>query len=103
MNKLKTICLATFLTFVWGCGTNFYDFLVISKEENELMVLEESRNALDDLDYNRAVRLLEDLEEDSNERRLLLAAAYLGRNSVDLWSIIKSTILSDSIDFPPSF
>lgn len=97
---MKSLRLGMFLLlacYLFGCGTNFYGFLVFTKEENELMVLEEARGALDDLDYDRAVRLLEDLEDDSNERRFLLAAAYLGRDDVDLWSIIKNTILSDDV------
>lgn len=93
----KIILILTTTYWISGCGTNFYGFLVFTKDDTEIMVLEEARNDLDNKKYTKAANRLDKLEEDSNEKSLLLASAHIGSSGLDLWSIIKNVIQDESI------
>ncbi len=70
-----------------GCGFNIASYLV--NKDSEKYQLEQARTLMDQGEYGDALDILSDMDADSNERRLLLAAARLGDASLDIWSIIK--------------
>ena len=96
MSKLRIITLLIIALSFLSCGTNFYSFLVVTKDSSEVMVLEEARNDLDDKNYTDAINRLEELDEDSNEKYLLLASAHIGASGLDLWTLIRGVIEDDS-------
>lgn len=109
MRKTKFISsdlLSTLVAFAAGllflvatsCGTNLWDGIAPGKEEKKVKV-EQAKVLMDKKDYSGAKDILDDLQSDSdtdsNDVRLLLAAAILGDTGLDVWSII-STILDSS-------
>ena len=82
-----------------GCGFNFYEPFAPGKDEDKAKV-ERAKVMMDDKDYGGARKLLEPMQEDSvsdsNDVRLLLAAAILGETGLDIWSIISNLLDSTS-------
>jgi len=60
--------------------------------------LEAARVSMDNRDYAGAVATLEDMDDDSNERRKLLAAARLGDAGLDIWEILQDVLSGASTD-----
>jgi hypothetical protein len=62
--------------------------------------VEQAKVHLDNKEYKEAIEILdkmaEDQKQDSNEVRLLLAAANLGVSGLDIWSIIGSVLEESS-------
>lgn len=104
--RLWAVVLAA-LSFVMysSCGDdefNLYSALGakdLALQSNEQAKLEEARVHIDKEEYAEANKILQGLmekeETDSNEARLLYAAAMLGDAGLDVWSII-SEILDDT-------
>jgi hypothetical protein len=87
------------LLMISGCGFNFYEPFAPGKDENKAKV-ERAKVMMDEKDYAGARKLLspmqEDSKTDSNDVRLLLAAAILGETGLDIWSIISNLLDSTS-------
>ena len=79
-----------------SCGTNFF-YELSDKESNDAR-LEEARIQLDDGNYEAAQELLLKVidEKDSNEARILLAAAKLGIAGFDIWNIVDTILQTTS-------
>lgn len=91
-SKLMILLVAVGLV---SCGVNVASFLVFNKDSAAYR-LEQARTLMDQGEYSEALELLKDTDEDSNERRLLLAAARLGDANLDIWSIIQQLFDQDS-------
>ena len=94
--SIVTVLTAFLVTLaVASCGFNFYEPIAPNKDETKAQ-LEEAKVLMDDKDYGAALKILEPLQEnpdkDSNQVRLLLAAAILGSNGLDIWSIISKIL-----------
>jgi hypothetical protein len=77
------------LILTQACDANIFSDMSPAKNTPEAKI-EDARLRLDDGDYNGAVKVLEGLKtsDDSNEIRVLLAAALLGKSGFDFWNII---------------
>lgn len=77
----------------------FYSFADTSSDK---ALLEAARVATDQEDYAKAINLIDKMEGDSNEKRILLASALLGRAGIGVLSIANSAISTLSDDFSGS-
>jgi hypothetical protein len=73
------------------CGTNFLQFAALDKTSGEYAA-EQAKVLMDKRDYEGARKVLESSDEDSNERRTLLASARLGESGLDIWEILRSLL-----------
>ncbi len=73
------------------CGTNMLQFAALDKSSDEY-TSEQAKVLMDERDYQGARKLLESAEEDSNQRRTLLASARLGEAGLDIWEIIRELL-----------
>jgi hypothetical protein len=85
------------LTLSCGSGSEFNLFGLVSKPtigKTKVAKTEEAKVLLDNKDYDGALALVEPMIQaeklDSNEARLLYAAATLGKVKLDVWSLISS-------------
>jgi hypothetical protein len=85
-----TIAIAT-STILAGCGFNLLYYVSTAKDEPRVL-LEDAKIKLDAKDYSGAAEILNKMKDnakkDSNDVRLMLAAANLGVSGLDLWSVI---------------
>lgn len=100
---LVALCATIAVVVAWSsCGENEFNLYKPIAQESALKSkrarLEEARVLMDDKKYDEAAETLTKLieEEDSNEARLLYAAAQLGIAQLDIWSIIKSVLDNNS-------
>jgi hypothetical protein len=83
-----------------SCGFNLLYYVASGKDSKEVQ-LEDARILLDKKDYAGAATILTKLKDssdkDSNDVRLMLAAANLGVSGLDIWSIV-ATLLEKSTE-----
>jgi hypothetical protein len=84
--------------FLNSCGFNLLYYVSSGKDSKEVL-LEDARILLDEKDYAGAAKILDKMMnssgKDSNDVRLMLAAANLGVSGLDVWSIV-GTLLENS-------
>jgi hypothetical protein len=78
-----------------SCDSNMFAAASADPSDEEAQ-LESARVAMDNRDYSGAVATLEGMDDDSNERRKLLAAARLGDAGLDIWEILQSVLSGTS-------
>lgn len=88
--------IALYLTMISlsSCGSNIIP--LNESPDNDFDRLTLAQKYLDDREYTKAVSLLEKVESDSNERRVLLVAANLGLADFSIWEIILNVLDSNS-------
>lgn len=99
VRRMLTACTLglTLLSLSCGSSSEFNLFRLVSKPtigNTKVAKTEEAKVLLDNKDYDGALSLVEPMIQseklDSNEVRLLYAAATLGKVKLDLWSLISS-------------
>jgi hypothetical protein len=90
-NMLCWLWLALGCLGVAGCGVNFIG--AISPDPlSEGGQLEQANALIDKKDYSGALSFLQDMDEDSNRRRVMMVAARLGNSGLDIWQILENVI-----------
>lgn len=99
VRRMLMACTLGLTLLSWSCGSSseFNLFGLVSKPtigKTKDAKTEEAKVLLDNKDYDGALTLVEPMIQsdklDSNELRLLFAAATLGKVKLDLWSLISS-------------
>lgn len=96
MRKRSRIFLVLSLIALGACGQNIFKSAVPVKSDKARMA--EARVKLDDGDYAGALKALDGMDGDSNERRILMVASLLGEAGFVLWEQILSVIDSATRD-----
>lgn len=99
MRRLLVVVLM-FSAFVWGCESNTLSNLADDSGRQSDVV--EARMALDDGDYDKAVRILEDDYDPASpdpEVAGILASAYMGKAGLDLTYALENIGQSDGGHF----
>lgn len=98
--RFWAIATAVATTLVWSsCGDDEFNLWKPMAEtsalkSNEAAKLEQARVLLDEKAYDDALSLLDPMLEsqDSNDARILYAAAKLGKSELDVWTVIKKIL-----------
>lgn len=103
---LVTVALTTVVVLMYSsCGEDEFNIFQpvaepLALKNDEDAKLEQVKVLLDKKEYAKALKILEpmiaDKNEDSNEARVLFAAAKLGESQLDIWSVIKNIVNAQS-------
>ncbi|MFW7380840.1 MAG: hypothetical protein ACOH5I_18640 [Oligoflexus sp.] len=89
---LTYIYLFLFSSLVYACGGNLFESMI--EPGNDAARLDEAASLIDEKKYADALTVLAEVEGNSNRRRTLEAAAYLGEAEVGIWDIIGNVLES---------